>query len=250
MHHRPLGSSRAGHRGPDGTAEIPDIPVGPPLGVTSAAPFTTGDVVLEEGSILALSSSPAVAAHLAAHPGLLRRPEEAAGPDADADAGRPLADLCDDILYSLPAGLSGRADALLLTRTRPFPAHRVASWRLEPDPAAVSAARHHAGEQLAAAWRIEGDIVFNTELIVSELVTNAIRHGTPPLALRLINDRALTCEVRDAGPAARACATPAPSTRAAAACPSPPGSRGPGAPATTRRARRSGRSQPLPRRPS
>ncbi|MEU6341189.1 SpoIIE family protein phosphatase [Streptomyces sp. NPDC046977] len=198
--------ARSGHLAPvvvrpDGTAEIPDIPAGPPLGVTSGAPFTTSDIVLEEGSILALSSSPVVAAHLAGHPGLLGRRPETGSPDTGRHTGRPLADLCDDLLYSLPEGLAGRAGALLLTRTRPFPADRVASWHLEPDPAAVSAARHHAGEQLAA-WGIEGDIVFNTELIVSELVTNAIRHGAPPLALRLINDRTLTCEVRDAGPAA------------------------------------------------
>ncbi|MFD3453960.1 SpoIIE family protein phosphatase [Streptomyces sp. NPDC058691] len=208
--------ARAGHLAPvivrpDGTAETPDIPIGPPLGVTSGSPFTTCDVALEEGSILALSSSPVVAAHLAGHPGLLHRPPDAADPDAGADAGAgadpgadagpPLADLCDDVLYSLPTALAGRAGALLLARTRPFPADRVASWELEPEPAAVCAARHHAGEQLAA-WGIEGDTVFNTELIVSELVTNAIRHGAPPLALRLINDRTLTCEVRDAGPAA------------------------------------------------
>ncbi|MER5410739.1 ATP-binding protein [Streptomyces sp. NPDC002769] len=41
-----------------------------------------------------------------------------------------------------------------------------------------------------------------TEIIVSELVTNAIRHGTPPVRLRLIKDRFLTCEVPDASPAA------------------------------------------------
>lgn len=36
-----------------------------------------------------------------------------------------------------------------------------------------------------------------TELIVSELITNAVRYGTPPLQLRLILDRTLTCEVHD-----------------------------------------------------
>ncbi|MDX3076730.1 SpoIIE family protein phosphatase [Streptomyces sp. MI02-7b] len=196
--------ARAGHLAPvvarpDGTVEIPDIPVGPPLGVTSGSPFTAGDVALEEGSVLALSSSPVVAAHLAGCPGLICGPAGTAGPRADGE--RPLADLCDDVLYSLPVDLAGRAGALLLARTRPFPADRVASWELQADPAAVAAARHLAGEQLAA-WGIEGDTVFSTELIVSELVTNAIRHGAPPLALRLINDRTLTCEVRDAGPAA------------------------------------------------
>ncbi|MGW7548531.1 ATP-binding protein [Streptomyces sp. NPDC054770] len=38
---------------------------------------------------------------------------------------------------------------------------------------------------------------FNAELIVSELVTNALRYGRPPLELRLILDHTLTCEVTD-----------------------------------------------------
>ncbi|MFE1785909.1 ATP-binding protein, partial [Streptomyces sp. NPDC059506] len=40
-------------------------------------------------------------------------------------------------------------------------------------------------------------VVFATELIVSELLTNAIRYGGGPIQLRLIRDRALTCEVFD-----------------------------------------------------
>ncbi|MGW2934354.1 ATP-binding protein [Streptomyces sp. NPDC001156] len=42
------------------------------------------------------------------------------------------------------------------------------------------------------------DLAFSTELIISELVTNAIRHGTPPIRLRLIRDRMLILEVSDA----------------------------------------------------
>jgi two-component sensor histidine kinase len=38
---------------------------------------------------------------------------------------------------------------------------------------------------------------FVTELIVSELVTNAIRYGSEPIRLRLIRDRELICEVAD-----------------------------------------------------
>ncbi|WP_158714304.1 hypothetical protein [Kitasatospora aureofaciens] len=35
------------------------------------------------------------------------------------------------------------------------------------------------------------EIVFLTELIVSELVTKAIRYGLPPIRLRLIRERNL-----------------------------------------------------------
>jgi anti-sigma regulatory factor (Ser/Thr protein kinase) len=41
------------------------------------------------------------------------------------------------------------------------------------------------------------DLAFTTELIVSELVTNAYRYSSGPVTLRLIRDRDLICEVSD-----------------------------------------------------
>lgn len=41
-------------------------------------------------------------------------------------------------------------------------------------------------------------MAFITELVVSELVTNAIRYGRSPIQLRLILQTSLTCEVSDA----------------------------------------------------
>lgn len=49
-------------------------------------------------------------------------------------------------------------------------------------------------------WHLDEETIEATELIVSELVTNAVRYGTPPLRLRLILDRTLTCEVHDGSP--------------------------------------------------
>jgi len=61
----------------------------------------------------------------------------------------------------------------------------------------VAQARRYASDQLSA-WRLE-EAVFTTELMVSELVTNAIRYGRPPIRLRLIHhDSTLICEVYDA----------------------------------------------------
>ncbi|MEU1536317.1 ATP-binding protein [Streptomyces fagopyri] len=45
-------------------------------------------------------------------------------------------------------------------------------------------------------WRL-GELAFTTELVVSELVTNAIRYGRPPIQLRMIRDSVLICEVSD-----------------------------------------------------
>lgn len=47
-----------------------------------------------------------------------------------------------------------------------------------------------------SAWDLD-DLTFVTELVVSELVTNAIRYAKGPVGLRLIRDRALSCEVSD-----------------------------------------------------
>jgi anti-sigma regulatory factor (Ser/Thr protein kinase) len=59
----------------------------------------------------------------------------------------------------------------------------------------VAEARSRASVQLEA-WGLD-DIIFATEIIVSELVTNAIRHAQPPIQLRMILDGALCCEVSD-----------------------------------------------------
>jgi two-component sensor histidine kinase len=64
------------------------------------------------------------------------------------------------------------------------------------DPAAVGDVRARATGQVEA-WGF-GDLAMTTELIVSELVTNAIRYAEPPIRLRLLRDSRLTLEVADA----------------------------------------------------
>ncbi|MFD8389186.1 ATP-binding protein [Streptomyces sp. NPDC059680] len=116
-----------------------------------------------------------------------------------ADADRPLQDLCDDVLYRLRADALPGVAVLLLARIHPFPTDRVAIWPLDQEPTAPAVARRHARHQLAA-WGVDEDTAYATQEIVSELVTNALRYGAPPVRLRLIHDRALTCEVQDSGP--------------------------------------------------
>ncbi|MCM2414299.1 ATP-binding protein [Streptomyces sp. RKAG290] len=84
---------------------------------------------------------------------------------------------------------------LLLARTRTVAEQDTATWEYPADPAAVHEARADVSAQLAA-WGLE-ELMFATELIVSELVTNAIRYAGGPVALRLIRDRVLVCEVAD-----------------------------------------------------
>jgi anti-sigma regulatory factor (Ser/Thr protein kinase) len=69
------------------------------------------------------------------------------------------------------------------------------TWQLPADPAIVGRARDMAAERVAA-WGMD-ELAFTAELVVSELVTNAIRYGVGPLTLRLIRGRVLVCEVSD-----------------------------------------------------
>ncbi|WP_150136305.1 ATP-binding SpoIIE family protein phosphatase [Streptomyces hyaluromycini] len=177
---------------PDGTAGAVDILPGPPLAVCGM-PYETTTIDLEPGSVLALYTDGLV--HLGPHhidDGLRRLTDALATscrPDrALDDTGRALlGDLVDE---------APRDDAtLLLARTRAVHAEDTAHWQIPVDPAAVSEARAWATRQLAA-WGL-ADLLFPTELIVSELVTNAIRHGRPPAELRLIRHHVLVCEVTD-----------------------------------------------------
>jgi len=71
-----------------------------------------------------------------------------------------------------------------------------------PDgPEGASFARR-ATAHAADLWRLDREMTDTALLLVSELVTNAIRHGTPPvrLSLRLDRDR-LRVEVTDSSPA-------------------------------------------------
>ncbi|WP_328890319.1 ATP-binding SpoIIE family protein phosphatase [Streptomyces sp. NBC_00316] len=178
---------------PDGTTRIPDIPAGPQLGAVDRAPFAANSFEIPEGGMLAMAS-PSTLSALPSDPELLQRPP--------AGADQSLEEILDAIVSRLLATDAGsRAAAVLLARPRGFPSECVATWQLRADPTATATARHHVHAQLAT-WNVDEETAFNTELIVSELVTNAVRHGSPPTELRLIYGRTLTCEVRDTSPAA------------------------------------------------
>ncbi|MFJ6835999.1 SpoIIE family protein phosphatase [Streptomyces sp. NPDC091209] len=180
---------------PGGLVHVPEIPTGPRLGSGDGPPFATASVPMRDGSVLALrtASFPASEGPAGDRSDPLR--------EALARLDRPLRDVRDDILYRL-RDTSGLHDVLLLlARTRAFPPDQVATWALDSVPTVAALARHHARERLGM-WRVSEETAFATELIVSELVTNALRHGAPPIRLRLIKDATLTCEVSDAGGAA------------------------------------------------
>ncbi|MFF7161911.1 SpoIIE family protein phosphatase [Streptomyces sp. NPDC008086] len=187
--------ARAGHLAPalvrpDGTVTFPDVPAGPPLGL-GGMPFQTAEVCLAEGTQLVLYTD-----------GLIedRRRDLDVGMELLREAltghpGRPPEDTCRHVLDSLLPRRPKDDVALLVARTRGLPADRIAEWDVPPDPAAVSGMRDAVSQRLEA-WGLE-EFGFTMELILSELITNAIRYGTAPIHVRLIRDRALICEVAD-----------------------------------------------------
>ncbi|WP_438272491.1 SpoIIE family protein phosphatase [Streptomyces bobili] len=189
--------ARAGHPGPalvspDGSVTFPDIPVAPPLGVGGGLPVETAVLRLAADSRLVLYTD-----------GLV----EARGRDIDTGLGMlrdALArtdgatpdDTCRAVLDTMLRTRSSDDVALLVARTRLLDPDQVEEWDVPDDPAAVSRIRAEATRRLES-WGL-GGAVFTTELILSELVTNAIRYGASPISLRLLRDRdSLICEVTD-----------------------------------------------------
>ncbi|MGI5134275.1 ATP-binding SpoIIE family protein phosphatase [Streptomyces sp. CA-106110] len=176
---------------PDGTVNSPVLASHPPLGA-GGQPFEATEIDIHSGSILLLNSGG----------------DDAPLPDAQATAERLYEVLSrsgpdtQEILEGVRCGVSpGREPAVLVTRTRAFDAENVATRSLPPDAAAVAAARRWTSRQLVR-WMLN-ELAYTTALVVSELVTNAVRYSTGPVELRLINDdRTLICEVSDTSSAA------------------------------------------------
>ncbi|MFE7391405.1 amino acid permease [Streptomyces sp. NPDC057582] len=189
--------ARAGHSLaavvlPDsGVASYPKLPPGPPLGV-GGLPYETTEFQLPQGSLVALFTDGLVqtaADDLDVGLGLLA--------EILAQSRRPLEELCDRAVATLVPGPANDDAVLLLVRTQMLGDHQVAEWELTADPAMVGHARAMATAQLGS-WGLD-ELSFTTELILSELVTNAIRYAAGPIHVRLIRDQSLICEVADTG---------------------------------------------------
>ncbi|SEB57413.1 PAS domain-containing protein [Streptomyces melanosporofaciens] len=191
---------------PDGTVHCPVGTVDPPLGAAEP-PFTLHDLHLPEQSLLVLCTDGLVeSAARDIDQGLAQLQQILASavagasyfstPQNDDDTCR-LDQLCDTVVSTLlPNGEQTNDDAaLLIAHTRGTPADHVASCSLPEDPRAAGQARDYVREQLTA-WGLD-DLTLTTELLVSELISNVVRHATGPLRLRLLLSRSLICEVYD-----------------------------------------------------
>ncbi|MFF2790620.1 SpoIIE family protein phosphatase [Streptomyces sp. NPDC058049] len=186
--------ARAGHPppalvGPDGSVTFPDLPAGQPLGL-GGLPFETVEMHLPEDSSLVLYTDGLIEdRHRDIDEGLDRLLRALAHPD------RAPEDTCDAVMDAVAPRHPGDDIALLVARTRALPSDRIATWDLPADPSRVSDVRAAAMRRLAD-WGLE-EVAFAAELLLSELVTNAVRYGGEPIRVRLVLDRSLICEVYD-----------------------------------------------------
>ncbi|WP_227025272.1 SpoIIE family protein phosphatase [Streptomyces tsukubensis] len=176
---------------PGETALMLDVPPGMPLGV-GGEPFEEVEVELPEGALLGLYTD-----------GLVESRYQPLDEGLTAfratltDPGLPLEDICDHVLNTLDTHHGEDDIALLMARVQGLPEDSVGDWTLPREPRSVGKAREYTRAQLES-WDLE-QLADTTELLVSELVTNALRYGEGEIRLRLLLDRTLVCEVWDAG---------------------------------------------------
>ncbi|MCX4695634.1 SpoIIE family protein phosphatase [Streptomyces sp. NBC_01408] len=197
--------ARAGHAAPalasaDGGVQVLDVPGGAPLG-QGGAPFESAEFALDDGDLLLLYTEGLVTTQGGSRDAGLGRLREALSDARHGAAPSPsrsepgLDDISDTVIARLLPAHPDDDVVLLAARVHGLDADRHASWELPSEAEVVSRARGLATRQLTD-WGLE-ELEFTTELVVSELLTNAIRYGGPPIRLRLIRDRSLICEVQD-----------------------------------------------------
>ncbi|MGW4290978.1 SpoIIE family protein phosphatase [Streptomyces sp. NPDC004673] len=195
---RELTVASAGHPpplliAPDSTVNLSDIATGPALGLSQET-FPRTFLTVPPGTLITLHTPPPDAGEAETREAAETLHQALRPCQDEHEAFRTAAEL-------LLPGEPAEGAAILIARTRQLPEAQVASWELPADPAMVATARTLAKRQLSA-WNLGPDVSFTTELVVSELVTNAFRYAAEPVTLRLILDQDLTCEVADGSNAA------------------------------------------------
>ncbi|MFF1398114.1 SpoIIE family protein phosphatase [Streptomyces sp. NPDC058287] len=186
----------SGHPGPavvlpDGTVTFVDVPVSPPLGLGDSLPMETLELILPEGSQLVLYTDGLIEdRHRDFDTGI-----EMLRAALSHAADRTPQETCTEVLSAVMPERPDDDVALMVARTRLLDPGRVAEWDVPCDPAAVAPVRSACLRRLES-WGLDG-IAFTTELVLSELITNAIRYGTQPVKVRLLYDCNLICEVSD-----------------------------------------------------
>lgn len=177
---------------PGGSTEFIDVLPGPPLGV-GGVHFESKTLELEPGSILVLYTNGLLEPdHHDSESGMHRLRSRLASLNEE---GRSLEAMGNSLLSDLGSKPTDDDIAFLLARTRAVGPDNMASWEYPAEPDSVALARRDIMGRLRG-WGLQAQAL-DTELVISELVTNAIRYAGGPVGVRLIRDSVLICEVTD-----------------------------------------------------
>jgi serine phosphatase RsbU (regulator of sigma subunit)/anti-sigma regulatory factor (Ser/Thr protein kinase) len=176
--------------GPEGS-EFLTVPPAPPLGVSTGT-IESREFTVADGSLFVLYTDGLVENRGQDLDDGLSRLQSVFGPEA---LHRPLEELAKLTLDGAYSDHYRDDIALLIARLSRIPEDHVASWKLTAEPEAVRRARSLVRERLRD-WQLE-QLTFTTELLVSELITNAYWHATGRIELRLLKEKCLTVEVHD-----------------------------------------------------
>ncbi|WP_420719105.1 SpoIIE family protein phosphatase [Streptomyces sp. WM6386] len=197
--------ANAGHPPPilvhlGGRTEVLRVPPGAPIGVGGVA-FEAVELDAPADATLLLYTDGLVESRLRdVWTGIEQVREKLAatarltGPDRPP----PLEELCDEVLDMLGPGDRDDDIALLAARFEGIAPSDVAYWFLEPSEATPGRARRLVRRTLSR-WGLE-ELSDSTELLVSEVVTNAVRYASRPITVRLLRTHVLRCEVTDDEP--------------------------------------------------
>jgi hypothetical protein len=176
---------------PDGTNELLDVPPCPPLGIGDGE-VESRHFTVEDGSLFVLYTDGLVENKGRDISDGLARLQNIFGPGSPE---KPLEDLCKATLDGVYSDQERDDIAVLIARLRRLPPENYAAWTLPAKLTSVRFARSAIREPMER-WGL-ADLLPTTELLVSELVTNAMRYSRGDVTLRLVNERALVCEVLD-----------------------------------------------------
>ena len=182
---------------PDGTNELLEVTPSPPLGIGDGM-VATQMVKIEDGSLFVLYTDGLVESRDRDISEGLERLQSAFGPGAPE---KDLEDLCKTALDGVYSDAKRDDIAVLIAKLRRIPEDHRQCFPLEPEFTSVGHARSLVRDPLKR-WGLE-DLLPVTELLVSELVTNAIRYAANgEIKLHLVLEpESLFCEVHDSSPA-------------------------------------------------
>jgi len=181
---------------PDGRNEYLEVTPCPPLGIGNGV-VDTKVITVADGSLFVLYTDGLVESRDRDISEGLDRLQAAFGEGAPE---KDLEDLCKLSLDGVYSDAKRDDIAVLIAKLRRIPEDHRICFQLEPEFSAVRHARSLIRDPLKR-WGLE-DLIDSSELLVSELVTNAIKYANGEVMLRLIlePDR-LVCEVHDSSPA-------------------------------------------------